>query len=369
VRSIQQKSHARASWAAALFFAVALALVLVIAGAARADRSSSHRRALSKQPFLAFVRYGRPGGLYVVRPDGTDGRRLGPACPCTDRPQWSPTGTRLAYVYGRQLSVVGVGRPRPRVLAKSPRRGGFNGGPAWSPAGGDVAFDNFVPNRTAGIYLVRPDGSKLRRLTARMSLQEGEPQWSPSGRLIAFSANVFGHRGGIFVMTPKGKDRRRLTSFGGEPAWSPNGRILAFVRSTPNGQSIYTVRADGTHLRVLVGPGRLGTDGPIPPFSLSWSPDSGTLAWHHLSDRRCEIVRVQADGSDLTQIATPTPETCDAYPQWSRDGTLIAFGETPLDRAATPSDGIYVMKPDGTGRQLVPGTRGGDAPAWQPTAP
>jgi TolB protein len=106
-------------------------------------------------------------------------------------PSWSPNGNGIAYMAG-----VGVpagifianadGSGRTRVTAPD---SAFDEGPTWSPDGRWIAFHRVSticadvgtpPTRTCiphwSIYVVRPDGSGLHRLTPD-TLQASRPSW------------------------------------------------------------------------------------------------------------------------------------------------------------------------------------------------
>jgi Tol biopolymer transport system component len=108
--------------------------------------------------------------------------------------------------------------------------GGAQSPPTWSPDGQRLAFA-----RHEGIYVVRPDGSGLRRVAA--ALEGGfEPVWSPDGQRLAYvgspvMAQAFGGYGpaGIYVVSVGGGRAHRITiGKGGQysVSWAPAERIL-----------------------------------------------------------------------------------------------------------------------------------------------
>lgn len=87
------------------------------------------------------------------------------------------------------------------------------------------------------LYLVRPDGSHLRRLPS-LSGHDGTAVWSPDGSRLAFDSD---RRGAfdLYTMTPDGRDQRQLTHHEGSggyaayPSWSPDGSKIVFNASNP----------------------------------------------------------------------------------------------------------------------------------------
>jgi hypothetical protein len=97
------------------------------------------------------------------------------------------------------------------------------------------------------IETVLPSGQGRRRVHGTCpsgGCFETFPDWSPSGRRL-----VFPGEGGLFTARTDGTRVRRVTSkppiF--QPAWSQTG-ITAFA----SGDGIYTVRPEGSRLRLLV---------------------------------------------------------------------------------------------------------------------
>ncbi len=90
---------------------------------------------------------------------------------------------------------------------------------------------------------------------------------------------------------------------------------------------LFSELADGTGLTQL-------TSETAPPggFNKSefaaWSPDGTTIVYHRLLLNSNELYLMNADGSNkhaLTQFGTPVMAPNPVTPQWSRDGTKIAF--------------------------------------------
>lgn len=123
----------------------------------------------------------------------------------------------------------------------------------------DVARDGTIAFvRNGDVYLVRPDGSSLRQLTAGPEIDE-RPLFSPDGRSLAFTRRAvekgprdlyaIGLEGGLpqpLAVSPE-DDR--------EAAFSLDGKAIVFARAVPlaNGfeADLFSVRLDGTGLRQL----------------------------------------------------------------------------------------------------------------------
>src|SRR5207244_10283828 len=99
----------------------------------------------------------------------------------------------------------------------------------------------------AMMYIVDVNGSRVVDLSGMG--EGGQVAWSPDGRSVLFAS----HRDhpdnyrDIYVMRPEGSDVKRLTLAGGEtPAWSPDGRSIVFSLG-----GLFVMRADGSGVTSL----------------------------------------------------------------------------------------------------------------------
>lgn len=213
---------------------------------------------------------GLSAGLAIVRANGTGLRRLSQLTGPYGAPAWAPSGRRLLFPGDGGLFTARTdGTGRRRVTSKPSI---FDS--AWSTRG-VIAFahdDDPYPAQMPddGIYTVRPDGSRLRRLVRdrfNASAPAG-PDWSPGGRKLAFSfADSVDPE--IHVADAASGAHRRLTTRGGtDPAWSPDGRFIAFIRSG----DLYVMRSDGSRERKILDDGLTDSGVEIYLNSPSWQP-------------------------------------------------------------------------------------------------
>jgi len=107
------------------------------------------------------------------------------------------------------------------------------------------------------------------------------------------------------------------------PAWSPDGQWIAFAGVNRSG--IYVVRPDGTGLRLLTDSRFFTPDNP------EWSTDGTTIAFTaNLSDGEVgwmegwDVYVVGVDGSGLRNVTnTPDPEQSERPIGWLPNGNLL----------------------------------------------
>jgi Tol biopolymer transport system component len=259
--------------------------------------------------------------------------------------------------------------------------------PAWSPTGRDIAFTRYHRHDSSSVYVVRSDGTRLRRLYASRG-EAGGPVWSPDGRLLAFS-EILGAGSDATVRFRIALARGGLVGRpvdGYAPAWSSNGKRIVFVRG--KGLAVLDVRThrvwriplgrppttyvgspdwspDGRRLAVTTGGNRTSVvsakGGGLRLLGLargpSWSPDGRTIAAACLYSMRAVFLSPNAEGQGCSDGAIHAQAH---GPEWSPDGRQVAFSA-----CWDPGGGCGVALQDRnstTPRRLASGVN----PSWAP---
>ena len=184
-------------------------------------------------------------------------------------PSWSPDGKRIAVteitpdgvIWGVQAStikIISLATARYAPMTKyspvtKPRIGRIDTEPAWSPDGRTIAFVRRTKDTPPTIFLIGPDGSGVRRLTAGRS-----PSWSPDGTHLVFALGR-----SVYEIRADGGARKRILSGFRHPLvrWSPDGLKLLIA----SGHNAWVTDTDGRHrLRVL--------HEPYDIWGLAWRP-------------------------------------------------------------------------------------------------
>ena len=223
---------------------------------------------------------------------------------------------------------------RPRFLARGSQ-------PKWSRDGREITFRcertrNPTPAQSANngndeLCVVDVASSRVRNLT-RNWVSDYSSGWSPDGRLIAFASarEDAGTYNDIFVMRPDGSGVRQVTAAAGVdeyPSWSPDGETIAYHCQSGG-------RPDGASTETPFGICIVGADGTPPPRSITSRPGrclspafgnvSPRLAYtceRGERPRRVTLLTSNRDGSDAQAIARGVRS-----PVWSPDDRWIFVG-------------------------------------------
>ena len=234
--------------------------------------------------------------LYRVAPDGSALEKLTDDAAYDDQAAFSPDGAQLVFVSSRNggfahLWTMDLKTRHARSLTSGPG-GDFR--PSWSPDGKWIAFSStraskipFAHGRwehlqLADVYVIRPDGSGLKRITAHGNFC-GSPKWSADNRrVIAYCMTAEQTLANRRPAPEPGNDTRLVSidAITGTSSDVPAGPGVKISPSPLPGNDIGYVRKDtaGTGAGIYYTSGRTGPKGDV--RAASWSPDGSRVVFH-----------------------------------------------------------------------------------------
>jgi TolB protein len=117
--------------------------------------------------------------VFLMDADGANVRQLTRNLPGIGGSlDWSPDGKSLLIYAGsagdKNIFLINVDAETAAQLTS----GGNNAASSFSPDGQWIAFNSLRNNDQADIFIMRPDGSDLRQITADPE-PDWQPQWEP----------------------------------------------------------------------------------------------------------------------------------------------------------------------------------------------
>lgn len=269
--------------------------------------------------------------IYMMRPDGSELRRLTETNYNEWWPRLSPDGS--AMVFGRNY-YDGRGDPRsghsPWGIVVWPSSGEpvditdnreFHSGSSWSPDGTRFLFSsgrgssagfndqNLYELGQTNLWVMDVAGGNVMQLTEGGA---GSGAWSPDGERIVFTqTRGDSDKHSLFIMNADGASVELLSDGDGSyarPHWSPDGGRIVFENDRHGESEIFVIDVDGANEKRL-------TDNEARDSFARWSPDGEAIVFTSNRDGNLEVYVMAADGSSQSNISQH--EALDAYPSWS----------------------------------------------------
>ncbi len=133
---------------------------------------------------------------------------------------------------------------------------GYDGGPFFSPDGKKIVWRRFSEDgATAEIYTMNIDGTEQRQIT-RLNAMSWAPYYHPSGRYIIFTNNLNGFANfELYLVDSEGKKEpirvTNLAGFDGLPVFSPDGQSLYWTSQKNNDGKSQIHRGHWDHEQAL----------------------------------------------------------------------------------------------------------------------
>lgn len=173
--------------------------------------------------------------------------------------------------------------------------------------------------------------------------EDFDPMWLPDGR-VAFTSRRNGHLG-VYALDVATREQMLLTA-------QSDARDVYQLAWSANGQAAYTVIHDGTS-DIYALDGTIITDGAGAENDPQWSPDGTRLAF--VSTRTVDLEVFVLDVATGATINVSRHPYSDTAPRWSQDGRLAFFSyRRPV--------GLYLVDAPGDAPRLV--GKDGQNPVW-----
>lgn len=212
--------------------------------------------------------------------------------------------------------------------------------PAFTPDGKTIVYGVYNEEaKICDLYASDLDGSVAVRLTSNLH-SASAPQVSPDGKWVAFTAYLTGgsdRRSQVFLMRAGGTEIKRLTTelvaSVHDPVWSPDGKRLVYYRVLGESNQIWSTNADGTDKKLLTPNNNIS-------FKPSWSADGRRILFTSISDGKPQLYSMKADGSNMKLLGIES-----MYGRWSPNGKKIVYvaGHVPNMKVY-----VYIANSDGS---------------------
>lgn len=251
---------------------------------------------------------------------------------------WSPDGRRIAYSWFTgsryELRIVEEEGGEPRTLYSNPETD-YLWPAAWSQDGRTVLALFFTPDRTARIALVGVEDGSARMLKSLDWRAPRTASLSPDGRFIAYDVPASADRDerDIFLLAADGSREETVvkgsaTDFG--PVFTPDGRHLLFVSDRRGTLDLWALPvADGRS----AGTVKLVKQnvGAVRPLGCTADGTYFYTAQQSMDDVYTADIDLASGTLEDVRLATERFQGRNSRPEWSPDGTRLAYLSVRLD--------------------------------------
>ena len=262
-------------------------------------------------------------------------------------PSWSADGTKIVFARDR-IGVFEVpasgGDVHEIKMPGTPQNFYY---PVYS------SDSQWVFVEATGILAVPVSGGAVQQIATGR-----HPVWDASSQAVIYSDSREGKNHSLWSVPfstkdGKGGTPRPLTIGRGrdwQPAVSKDGKLVAFT-AIQAAFNLESVPFDAEAGRVL-GPPRVLTTGNQVSYFMRFSPDGQSVVFESSRGAGRHIWRVEMGGEPVQLTSDPKFE--ETFPQWSPDGTTIAFTRQPAQSPNAKS--LWLMDADGANpRQILEG--------------
>ena len=170
----------------------------------------------------------------------------------------------------------------------------------------------------------------------------GRIAYTQSERVADAPGGADGVRSDIYLRQPASRQTTRLTpanlgASNDSPAVSPDGTRVAFVSRGSDGVTLYSVKTDGTDLKVVLADA-------TPIGDLAWTPDGSRIAYSAFSAR--SIFVVNADGSGSPDFLLRDDRVPKSAPTFSPDGLSVAYTTAAANSSDVNVNQIFIAPLD-----------------------
>ena len=241
-------------------------------------------------------------------------------------------------------------------------------GPGFSPDGTVIGFLRDTSSTTYDVYVVRPDGSDLRKITPAPISNESWVQWAPDGRHMgtinqapsaaASCASFTCHANRLQMIDTSGTGSVTTIAVADGMDYvqfrPPDGRRLLYRAKIDDKWGLFEMDPDGRNVRAVVPPTVPGEmDATF--ADASYSADGSRVFFNmYTSDASngdpgcCQLFVANEDGTGMHKFIPNSGGAWDGVPSVSPDGRWLAFWHNVSDKATQrvaiiPADGSRSM--------------------------